>query len=67
MFIVLIPSRRQAIIWTNAEILLTRPLGTYFGEISVDIHAFLFKKMNLKILFAKCWPFCLSLNVLESI
>ena len=48
MFIVLIPSRRRAIIGTNAEILLTRPLGTNFGEISVDIHAFLFKKMNLK-------------------
>ena len=27
------PGRRQAIIWTNAEILLIRPLGTKFSEI----------------------------------
>ena len=27
------PSRRQAIIWTNAGILLIRPLGTNFNEL----------------------------------
>ena len=58
------PSQRQAIIWTNAGILLIRPLGTNFSEILIDIHTFSFKKMHLKMLFAKRRPFCLNLNVL---
>ena len=29
------PGRRQAIIWTNAEILLMRILGTHFSEIFI--------------------------------
>ena len=32
---VLSPGRRQAIIWTNDGILLTRPLETNFSEISI--------------------------------
>ena len=32
------PCRRQAIIWTNAGILLIEPLGTYFSEILILIH-----------------------------
>ena len=32
------PSRRQAIIWTNAGILLIRALGTNFSEILSEIH-----------------------------
>ena len=36
------PSWRQAIIWIRAEILLIGPLGTTFGEILIEIHAFLF-------------------------
>ena len=32
------PGRRQAIIWTNAGILLIRPLGTNFSEISKSIY-----------------------------
>ena len=43
------PSRRQAIIWTNAGILLIGPLGTNFSEILIEIHTFSFKKMHLKI------------------
>ena len=43
------PDRRQAIIWTNAEILFIGPLGTNFNEILIEIHTFLFKKMHLKI------------------
>ena len=35
------PSRRQAIIWTNAGILLIGPLGTNFGEISIEIQTFI--------------------------
>ena len=60
------PGRRQAIIWTNAVILLIRPLGTYFSEILSEIHAFSFKKMHLKMSPAKWHPFCLGLNVLRN-
>ena len=59
------PSRRQAIIWTNAGILLIRPWGTNFSEILIEIGVFSFKKMHLKMLSAKCRPFCLGLNVLS--
>ena len=31
------PGRRQAIIWTNAGMLLIGPLGPYFSEISIGI------------------------------
>ena len=37
------PGRRQAIIWTNAGILLIRTLGTNFSEILTEIRAFSFK------------------------
>ena len=43
------PGRRQAIIWTNAGILLIGPLGTNFGEISIRIQTLSFKKMHLKM------------------
>ena len=42
------PGRRQAIISTNAGILLIRTLGTHFSEILIQIHTFSFKKMHLK-------------------
>ena len=58
------PVRRQAIIWTNAGILLIRPLGTNFSEILIEIHTFSFKKMHLKLSSAKLRPFCLGLDVL---
>ena len=58
------PGRRQAIIWTNAGILLIRPLGTSFSEILIKIHTFSFNKIHLKMSSEKCQPFCLSLNVL---
>ena len=58
------PGRRQAIIWTNAGILLIWPLGTNFSEILIEIDIFLFKKMHLKVSSEKLRPFCLSLNVL---
>ena len=38
------PDRRQAIIWTNAGILLIWPLGTNFSEISIEIDIFSLKK-----------------------
>ena len=43
------PGRRQAIILTNAGILLIGPLGTNFNEISIEIHKFLFKKIYFKM------------------
>ena len=58
------PGRRQAIIWTNAGILLIGPLGTNFSEILIESHTFSFKKMHLKMSSAKWRPFCLGLNEL---
>ena len=58
------PGRRQAIIWTNAGILLIGPLGTNFVESSRAIHTFSFKKICLKMSSGKLRPFCLGLNVL---
>ena len=43
------PGRRQAIIWTNAEILLIGPLETNFSEIISENHTFSFKKMHMKM------------------
>ena len=34
------PARRQAIIWTNAGILLIGTLGTNFNEILIEIRTF---------------------------
>ena len=61
------PDRRQAIIWTNAGILLIGPLGTNFSEILIKILTFSFKKMRLKVSSAKRRPFCPSLNVLTEL
>ena len=58
------PGRRQAIIWSNAGILLIGIPGTNFSEIVTKIQTFSVKKMHLKMAFAKWRPFCLGLNVL---
>ena len=57
------PGRRQAIIWTNAEILATRTSGTNFNEILNEIHTFSFKKLRLKISSPNWRQFCPGLNV----
>ena len=57
------PGRRQAIISTNAGILLIGPCGTNFSEILIGIHTFSFKKIHLKMSSTKFRPFCLGLNV----
>ena len=57
--------RRQAIIWTNAGILLIGTLGTNCSEILSETDAFSFKKMHLKTLSVKWRPFCFDLNVLS--
>ena len=59
------PGRPQAIIWTNAGIMLIGPLGTNFSEILIEIYTFLFKKMHLKMSSGKWPPSCLGLNVLS--
>ena len=61
------PVRLQAIIWTNAGILLFEPLGTNFNDTSIEIHTFSFKKIHLKLSSGKWRPFCLGLNVLTRI
>ena len=63
----LLPAQRQAIIWSNAGILLIGPLGTNLSEILIGIQTFSFTKMLLKMLSVKWRPFCLSLNVLPKI
>ena len=58
--------RRRAIIWTNAGILLIRPLGTNFNEIVIENHTFSFKKMHLKMSTAKWRLNCLGLNMITA-
>ena len=55
------PGQRQAIIWTNAGILI----GTNLSETLIKM-IFSFEKMHLKVSSAKWWPSCLGLNVLKS-
>ena len=54
----LVPVLHQAIIWTNADALLIRTLGTNFNEIWIKIQTFSLKKMQFKM-SAKWRPFCL--------
>ena len=58
--------RRQAIIYTNAGILLIWPVGTNLSEIWIEINTFSFKKMHLKMSSGKWRPSCLGLNVSSS-
>ena len=58
------PRRRQAIIWSNAGILLIGTLGTNLSEILSKIHSFSFKKMHLKMSSAKGRLFTLGHNEL---
>ena len=61
----LAPGRHQAIIWTNAWILLIWHLGTSFNEILIEIYTFSFKKTHFKMSSGKWRPFCLGFNVLS--
>ena len=61
------PGRRQAIIWTNAGILLIGSLWTNFREILSQIHTSSLKKMHFKMSSGKWRPNCLVLNVLTAI
>ena len=51
------PGRRQAIIWTNAGILLIGTLGTNFSEILIEIYTFSYRDTHLKMSSWKWRPF----------
>ena len=57
-------SKRQAIIWNNAVILLIGPLRPNFSEMLIKIHSISFKKMRLTMSSGKRWPTFIGLNVL---
>ena len=62
------PGRRQAIIWTNAGILLIGPLGTNFSEIVIEIQTFLLKKNTFEnvvceMLFISSRPQCVKVGL----
>ena len=59
------PERRQAIIWTNARILLIGPLGTNFSEILIEIQIFSLKEIRLNLnvvceIFTSFRPQCVN-------
>ena len=57
------PGWRQAIIWTNAGILLIAP-WTNFSEILIKIQTFSLRKMRFENVICERQPFGLGLNVL---
>ena len=61
----LLPGRGQAIIWTNAGILLIPTLETNFSENFSEIQTFLSKKVHLKISSVKWQQFRFAFNVLS--
>ena len=58
------PGRRQAIIWTNAGILLFQNLETSLSGILSEIHTYSFTKMHLKISSAK-WRQFVSASIMS--
>ena len=56
----LAPGRRQAIIWTDAGILLIETLGKKFCEIVSEIYTYSFIKRHLKMSSAQWRAFCLG-------
>ena len=61
------PSRRQAIMWTNAGLLSIGPLLTYFNEVLIKTQQFSLEKMHLNMSSAKRGLCCLGPNVLTEI
>ena len=59
----LAPDRRQAVIWTNAGLVVAWLLGTYFSKIITWIQTFSYINMQLKMPPTKLRLFCPSLNV----
>ena len=54
------PGRRQAIIWTNAGILLIGPLGTNLSEILIEIYTFSFKNVVWEMAAILSRPQCVN-------
>ena len=52
------PVRRQAITWTNADLLSIGPLETNYSETQIKIQKFSFMKMHFKISSVKWRPVC---------
>ena len=59
------PVRHQAIIWTNAGILLIRTPWINFSAVLSKNHKYPFKKVHLKMSFAKWQPCFPRLNLLR--
>ena len=59
------PVRRQAIIWTNADILWNGFFGTISIEILIESRAFSFKK-HFKMSLTKWLSFCYGISVLDT-
>ena len=53
--------------WNNVAILTTGQLGINFSDIGIKIQIFSFKEIHVKMLSAKCQPFCSGLNLLNLI
>ena len=53
------PGRRQAIIWTNAGIMLMEPMGISFNDNLIKIQQLPFKKLRLKM-SSEWWRCCVS-------
>ena len=58
------PGQRQAVIWTNTIISLIGPVE---NEILIKFHKFSFTKVNFKTSSRKWRPFCLGINVLNTL
>ena len=61
------PGRRQAIIWTNAAILLIGTLRTNFIEILIGSSNIFIEENAHEDVVCEMHPFCLGLNVLTLI
>ena len=57
------PSRCQAIIWTNAGILLIGPLKTTFSEILIEIQENAFENVVCKMWTILPWPQCVIVGL----
>ena len=63
------PDRRQAIIWTNAGIMLIGPLETKFNEILIEIYTFLIQENSVENIVGEMSailsrPQCVNHNIL---
>ena len=56
------PERHQAIIWTNAGILLIEPCGTNFSEILIEIHENEFESVVCEMAAILSRPQCVKIT-----